>query len=51
MTVEQVFCLGNCALGPAVEANGRLYGRVGPARLGSILNGTLNETLDGAVSS
>jgi formate dehydrogenase subunit gamma len=42
VTVEQVFCLGNCALGPSVEANGRLYGRVGPARLGSILNGTVS---------
>lgn len=41
VTVEQVFCLGNCALGPSVEANGRLYGRVGPARLGAILNGTV----------
>ncbi|WP_239149721.1 formate dehydrogenase subunit gamma [Streptomyces sp. SID12501] len=55
VTVEQVFCLGNCALGPAVEANGRLYGRVGPARLGSILSGTpnatLDETLNGTVSS
>ena len=45
VTVEQVFCLGNCALGPSVEANGRLYGRVSPARLGSILNGTLNGTV------
>ncbi|MFJ3669750.1 formate dehydrogenase subunit gamma [Streptomyces sp. NPDC090106] len=42
LTVEQVFCLGNCALGPAVEANGRLYGRVGPARLGAILDGTVS---------
>jgi formate dehydrogenase subunit gamma len=42
VTVEQVFCLGNCALGPSVEANGRLYGRVGPARLGSILNRTVS---------
>ncbi|MFE1292530.1 NAD(P)H-dependent oxidoreductase subunit E [Streptomyces sp. NPDC058751] len=42
VTVEQVFCLGNCALGPSVEANGRLYGRVGPARLGSILDGTVS---------
>ncbi|MFF7449053.1 MULTISPECIES: formate dehydrogenase subunit gamma [unclassified Streptomyces] len=41
VTVEQVFCLGNCALGPAVEADGRLYGRVSPARLGSILDGTV----------
>ncbi|MFJ9175192.1 NAD(P)H-dependent oxidoreductase subunit E [Streptomyces sp. NPDC102360] len=41
VTVEQVFCLGNCALGPTVEANGRLHGRVTPARLGAILNGTV----------
>lgn len=42
VTVEQVFCLGNCALGPSVEVNGRLYGRVGTARLGSILKGTVS---------
>ncbi|MET7983145.1 MULTISPECIES: NAD(P)H-dependent oxidoreductase subunit E [unclassified Streptomyces] len=42
VTVEQVFCLGNCALGPSVEVNGRLYGRVGPARLGSLLDGTVS---------
>ncbi|WP_392960802.1 NAD(P)H-dependent oxidoreductase subunit E [Streptomyces sp. LN245] len=42
VTVEQVFCLGNCALGPSVEVNGRLYGRVGPARLGSMLNGEVS---------
>ncbi|MEU6339362.1 NAD(P)H-dependent oxidoreductase subunit E [Streptomyces sp. NPDC046977] len=41
VTVEQVFCLGNCALGPSVEVNGRLYGRVGTARLGSLLKGTV----------
>ncbi|MFJ7962156.1 NAD(P)H-dependent oxidoreductase subunit E [Streptomyces sp. NPDC096324] len=42
VTVEQVFCLGNCALGPSVEVNGRLFGRVGPARLGSMLNGEVS---------
>ncbi|MET7388762.1 formate dehydrogenase subunit gamma [Streptomyces sp. NPDC005529] len=42
VTVEQVFCLGNCALGPAVEVNGRLHGRVNPARLGSLLDGTVS---------
>ncbi|AVH55358.1 MULTISPECIES: NAD(P)H-dependent oxidoreductase subunit E [Streptomyces] len=42
VTVEQVFCLGNCALGPTVEVNGRLHGRVGPAQLGAILNGTVS---------
>jgi formate dehydrogenase subunit gamma len=38
LTVEQVFCLGNCALGPAAQVNGRLHGRVDEARLSSILD-------------
>jgi formate dehydrogenase subunit gamma len=42
VTVEQVFCLGNCALGPSVEVNGRLHGRVGTARLGSIIKGAVS---------
>jgi formate dehydrogenase subunit gamma len=28
LTVEQVFCLGNCALSPAVMLDGQPYGRV-----------------------
>lgn len=31
LTVEQVFCLGNCALSPAVMLDGEPYGRVSPA--------------------
>jgi formate dehydrogenase subunit gamma len=38
LTLEQVFCLGNCALGPAVQVNGRLHGRVDEVRLSSILD-------------
>src|SRR4030081_1901216 len=38
VTIEQVFCFGNCALWPSVEVNGRLYGRVDEARLHSILD-------------
>jgi formate dehydrogenase subunit gamma len=38
LTAEQVFCLGNCALGPAVQVNGRLHGRVDEVRLSSILD-------------
>ena len=38
LTVEQVFCLGNCALGPAAQVNGRLRGRVDEARLSAILD-------------
>ena len=30
VAVREVFCLGNCALGPAVVVNGRLVGRVSP---------------------
>jgi formate dehydrogenase subunit gamma len=37
VTVEQVFCLGNCALGPAAQVNGRLHGRVDEARLSAIM--------------
>jgi formate dehydrogenase subunit gamma len=28
VTLDEVFCLGNCALGPTVRVNGRLHGRV-----------------------
>ena len=35
--VDDVFCLGNCALGPSAELNGRVHGRVTPDRLDSML--------------
>jgi formate dehydrogenase subunit gamma len=38
--LDQVFCFGNCALGPAVEVDGRLYGRVDADRLDAILAAT-----------
>lgn len=38
LTVEQVFCLGNCALGPAAQVDGRLHGRLDEARLSAILD-------------
>ena len=31
-SLEAVYCLGNCALSPAVMLDGRLYGRVSAAR-------------------
>jgi formate dehydrogenase subunit gamma len=37
VTLDQVFCFGNCALGPTVEIDGRLYGRMDAARLGGLL--------------
>lgn len=36
-TLKKVYCLGNCALTPAVSVDGRLYGRVDDARLDAIL--------------
>jgi formate dehydrogenase subunit gamma len=37
VSLDEVFCLGNCALGPAVQIDGTLRGRVSPARLDAIL--------------
>lgn len=37
ITLDEVFCLGNCALGPAVQVDGRVHGRVGPARFDALL--------------
>jgi formate dehydrogenase subunit gamma len=36
-TLEQVFCLGNCALSPAVMINGQPYGRVSAARADALI--------------
>lgn len=37
LTVEPVYCLGNCALSPSVQLDGRLHGRVTPQRLDALL--------------
>ncbi|MDG4786504.1 formate dehydrogenase subunit gamma [Micromonospora sp. WMMD1102] len=37
VTLEQVFCLGNCALGPAGQIDERVHGRLTPARLDALL--------------
>jgi formate dehydrogenase subunit gamma len=37
VTLEQTFCFGNCALGPAVQVGDRLHGRVDPERLTALL--------------
>jgi formate dehydrogenase subunit gamma len=36
-TLDQVFCFGNCALGPTVEINGKVAGRVTPQRFDALL--------------
>lgn len=38
LTAEQVFCLGNCALGPSAQVDGRLYGRLDEARLSALID-------------
>lgn len=37
VSLEQVFCLGNCALSPAVMIDGRLKGRVDAARFDKLV--------------
>ena len=37
VTLEAVYCLGNCACSPAALVDGRIYGRVGPERLDAIV--------------
>jgi formate dehydrogenase subunit gamma len=37
ITLDEVFCLGNCALAPAVQVDDRLHGRVSPARFDALL--------------
>jgi formate dehydrogenase subunit gamma len=40
VSLEQVFCLGNCALGPAAQINGRMYGLLDEQRLDTIIAAT-----------
>lgn len=40
-TLEPVFCLGNCALAPAVMVDETLHGRVSPGRFDAIAASTL----------
>ncbi|NUS51233.1 MAG: NADH-quinone oxidoreductase subunit E [Nocardioidaceae bacterium] len=35
--LDQVFCFGNCALGPTVEVDGRLHGRVDATRFDDLV--------------
>jgi formate dehydrogenase subunit gamma len=37
--VAEVFCLGNCALGPSGTLDGRLYGRLSSERLDALTEG------------
>ena len=37
VTLEAVYCLGNCACAPSIMVNGELHGRVTPARFDEIV--------------
>ncbi len=37
ITLDTVFCLGNCALGPSAQINGRVHGRVDLDRVRDIM--------------
>lgn len=39
MTLHQVFCLGNCALGPSGQVNGRVHGRLDADRVLALVRG------------
>jgi formate dehydrogenase subunit gamma len=39
VTLEPVYCLGNCALSPAALVDGELVGRVTPERMQTMLSG------------
>jgi formate dehydrogenase subunit gamma len=45
VTLDQVFCLGNCALGPAGQINGRLVGKLDERRLDALILGAETGTL------
>ncbi|MSQ29743.1 MAG: formate dehydrogenase subunit gamma [Dehalococcoidia bacterium] len=47
LTLENVYCLGNCALSPAIMLDGRLYGRITPERIDALLTGVEDRVVGG----
>jgi formate dehydrogenase subunit gamma len=46
ITIEQVFCLGNCALSPAIMVGEKLYGMVDPKRFDEIIGSLEKEAAE-----
>lgn len=44
LTLEPVYCLGNCACSPAIMVDGLTYGRVTPERFDDIVDGLGGES-------
>jgi formate dehydrogenase subunit gamma len=45
ISLEPVYCLGNCALGPSMMIDDRLQGRVSTQRFDALMNACRSETL------
>ena len=43
VSLETVYCVGNCALGPAALVDGELVGKLDSARLSALIDGALVE--------
>jgi formate dehydrogenase subunit gamma len=43
VSLDAVYCLGNCALSPAMMVDGHLHGRVDAERFDEIMEETLSE--------
>ena len=39
VSLEPIYCLGNCALSPAMMVDGEVYGRVTPKRFAAVMDG------------
>jgi formate dehydrogenase subunit gamma len=46
VTLDEVFCLGNCALGPTVTVDSRMHGRVHAADLDRLLSNSVVNSSD-----
>ena len=49
-TLEPIYCLGNCALSPAMLVDGELHGRVTPQRFDALVDGCLARDREEVVS-
>ena len=47
ITLDPVYCLGNCACSPAVMINGRTYGRVSETRFDALISALGSKTAGG----
>lgn len=46
VTLEEVYCLGNCACSPSVRINDEIVGRVTPDKFDQLIDGLRSQTLE-----